>query len=574
MAVEKTVNLKVNTGDSVKKVDKLNDEIKDTTKASKEANETIGGMTGALDGLTGGAISKFKGLKGSLGGVTKGFKSLRVAIIGTGIGALVIAVTSLIQAFKGSEEGQNKLNKIMTIFGSVVGNITDKVSDLGEYIIGIFENPKAAWEDFKKAILDNLKNRFDGLLELIPALGKAITQLFKGNFSEAGTIAANAVAKVTLGVDDIVGKTKEAIEATKEFVNEIVREGEIAAAIADKRAKADKQERDLLIERAEANRRVAELRERAADKENVSIQDRIAALQEAGRIEEEITNKEIENARLRFEAKEAENALSKSTKEDLDEEARLKATLIDLETARLKKQKALTAELTTATREANAELESQIKAEQDAKAAQAAQDAKAADEALKKKEEAAKKEVEIAKFVADAEAAIREANLNNAQNAFALLGKLAGKNKALQAAAIIGESAVGIAKIVQSTQAANAAARLKYALIPAGQALAQAEITANNIGAGINIATNVAATTQALKALKSGGAVPRANVGSGGGGRGSTPPSINVVGASETSQLAEAINNRDREPVKAYVVSKEVSTAQEMDRNVIESATL
>ena len=120
-----------------------------------------------------------------------------------------------------------------------------------------------------------------------------------------------------------------------------VRESKIAAQIADQRAAADKQERALLTERAEANRKIAELREKAADKENVSVEERIAALQEAGRINEEITLKEIEAARLRFEAKKAENALSKSTKEDLDEQAQLEARLIDLETARLQKQKSL-----------------------------------------------------------------------------------------------------------------------------------------------------------------------------------------------------------------------------------------
>ena len=36
-----------------------------------------------------------------------GFKSLKVAIIGTGIGALLIAVTALGQAFTRSEEGQD-----------------------------------------------------------------------------------------------------------------------------------------------------------------------------------------------------------------------------------------------------------------------------------------------------------------------------------------------------------------------------------------------------------------------------------------------------------------------------------
>ena len=53
-----------------------------------------------------------------------------------------------------------------------------------------------------------------------------------------------------------------------------------------------------------------------------------------------------------------------------------------------------------------------------------------------------------------------------------------------------------------------------------------------------------------------------------------TPPDFNVVGASGASQLADAVAGQLNKPVKAYVVSKDVSTAQEMDRNVVDGASL
>ena len=165
----------------------------------------------------------------------------------------------------------------------------------------------------------------------------AIINVFSGNFKEAKK-----------NIDAVV-------DGIKNFGEETRKEIEIAGELADMRAKADKAERDLITSRAEANRKVAELREIAADKENISVQERIAAIKEAGRVEEEITKREIEAARLRFEAKQQENALSKSTKEDLDEEARLKARLTELETGRLRIQKALTAELTATLREEEAE---------------------------------------------------------------------------------------------------------------------------------------------------------------------------------------------------------------------------
>jgi len=45
------------------------------------------------------------------------------------------------------------------------------------------------------------------------------------------------------------------------------------------------------------------------------------------------------------------------------------------------------------------------------------------------------------------------------------------------------------------------------------------------------------------------------------------PPDFNVVGASPINQIAQALNNQ--EPQRAFVVSGDVTTAQELDRNII-----
>jgi hypothetical protein len=54
----------------------------------------------------------------------------------------------------------------------------------------------------------------------------------------------------------------------------------------------------------------------------------------------------------------------------------------------------------------------------------------------------------------------------------------------------------------------------------------------------------------------------------------SAPPSFNVVGASETNQLAQSIGQDEKQPIKAFVVSNDVSDAQSLDRNIIESASI
>jgi hypothetical protein len=78
---------------------------------------------------------------------------------------------------------------------------------------------------------------------------------------------------------------------------------------------------------------------------------------------------------------------------------------------------------------------------------------------------------------------------------------------------------------------------------------------------------------KAKQLLGSGGGGGGGNIGAGGGG-GSAPqsPSFNLVQGTGRNQLAESIGQQA--PVKAFVVARDMSTGQEMDRNIIKSASL
>jgi hypothetical protein len=47
-----------------------------------------------------------------------------------------------------------------------------------------------------------------------------------------------------------------------------------------------------------------------------------------------------------------------------------------------------------------------------------------------------------------------------------------------------------------------------------------------------------------------------------------------VVGAAPENQLAQAIGGQESQPIKAYVVSNDVTNAQALDRNIIEGASI
>ena len=357
MAKEIIVNVDVNTKDAVKGVDSLDKSVGKLDKSSDKLGKTNEKTSTGMEGMGGAAGGVVNGLKA----MSKAALAFIATPLGIVIGAIAVAVLAVKSAFTSSEAGQNKYNKIMGILGSILGNLNDKLSDFGELLIDTFSNPMAALENFGESLKTNIINRFDGLLEFIPKMGTAIKQLFEGDFAAASETAFNALGKVTTGVDNLTQSIKETTEATASFIAELEREAEIAGNIADKRAKADKIERGLIVERAKADRKIVELRSKAARQDLFTLQERKDALIEASEINEEITNKEIVAAQLRASAITAENALSKSTKEDLKAEEEAKARVIILETKKINLQKRLGTELSTI----NLQQEAQIAKEEE-----------------------------------------------------------------------------------------------------------------------------------------------------------------------------------------------------------------
>ena len=611
MAEKVVVELEVKSDKGVKDVKKLNKEISNTNKEIKQTQEASTQMGSTLDKATGGAVTKFKGLKGALKTAVTGFKSLRVAIIGTGIGALLIAITSLGQAFTRSEEGQNKFAKILGVIGSVTGNLLDLLADLGEGIISVFENPKQALIDFKNLIVENITNRFNAIIDTLGFLGSAFKKVFSGDFSGALEDAKKSGSSLIDSFTGIKNSIDKVTESTKGFVKELKEEAKIAGQIADQRAKADKVERKLIVERAEADRKVAELREKAADKDKVSAKDRIEALEEAGRINEEITNKEIQAAKLRLEAKQSENALTKSTKADLDEEANLKARLIQLETARLRQQKSITAEISGARKQEKAELDAEAKEKQDKIDKEKVEEntrleaiQKVRDD-FKQKQAEKEAETELQKIDLEEQRKIAELDklnateqqkqeiyeyyaglrtdvevkenkkkeqieklrkqqtLSDAKNTLNQIAQLAGKDSKIGKAMAIASATISGVEGVQNAYSTAQKSPITsfFPAYPIVQGALAGAVALKNISA--------------IKSVdpKGGGSstIPKP---SGGGGSVSQPPAFNVVGASDTNQLADAIGGQSQEPVRAFVVSNDVTTAQSMDRNIVDGASI
>jgi len=183
--------------------------------------------------------------------------------------------------------------------------------------------------------------------------------------------------------------------------------------------------------------------------------------------------------------------------------------------------------------------------------------------------------LEQEKALADGKKAIQDASISAIEGGLNLLKTIFEGNEDVQKGIIIAESAVGIAKMIISNNAANIAALATPQAIATSGAAAIPVIALNNISTGIGIAANIAATSKALSSLGGGGAPSSSGAGGvTGGGGAPAAPSFNVVGQSGANQIAQSIAGQNQQPLKAYVVSNDVTTGQSLDRNIINNASI
>lgn len=663
LAARKAINDKI-----TKTKEKLNDErfgLKELNKERKKANEELqesidnsaeySGVLGMVDQKTGGLISGLGGMTKSIGSATKGFNAMKIAIIGTGIGALLIALTALSQAFKSSEEGQNAWNKVMGVLGATVAVFTDRLAALGRFLIDLFTKPTETLENFGNSIKTFVMDKINQAVESLGFMGSAISKLFSGDFKGALEDAGKGIVGLNQALNPAVMLTEALVTSTKDLVKEINEEAKAAAKIADQRAEADKLDRKLITDRAEANRKRAELLEKSVNKEKFSTKERIEFLKEASELEDQITQQEIKAAQLRLDAKIAENALGDSTKEDLEEEANLKANLINLETARLMKQREVTGQIIAFTAEAAAA--DKAKADEEIANAKAVQDFK---DSLKVKD----KENKFAEIEAEKEARIKaledlkltkeeeEQMLLDIENAFKAKKKLiedeeaealavekeaflatqleeedlaleVQRQKALDELArfkgtkeeeaainakydaleldrdrikrdaeisMAQQTFAGIANLLGESSKAGKAAAVASALINTYQGITAelATKTATPWGFALKLINIASVASIGFKSVKD---ILKTNPKQAGGGgspstpsRSSTPmaepvppsapPAFNVVGASGTNQLADAIGTQSQQPIQTYVVANDVTSAQSLERSIVSGATI
>lgn len=482
-------------------LDKNNALIKENSSALEKQRLNVGNYTEsiekaapAFDKMTGGAMSAAQGI----GGITKSSLAFIATPIGAVIGAIGLALGALTAYFKSSEEGQNRLNKIMSIGSAVMEQLMNFAEAVGEALYNAFENPKQALIDFGNFLVENIVNRFEGMLELIPQLGKAVELLFEGKFSEAGTVAFDAVAKVTTGVENASAKIIGFVDQVSQAVEAGIKNG---ARLADLQAAIDANERDMIVRRAKNELEVAKLKEQALTQEKEARKQTIG---EAIKLIQELADAELKQAKLRLEQAQLELENNGNDKEAKLKVAEATAEVIKKEAERyteafkLQKQfEALDAAELARIEKLNEEKQKQIDAEN----------------ALTKK----KRQQEIDEHNAEMDQkALDDFKRQQAQLAFEQqvtqkkisftgqlgdsLAQLAGKNKDLARAGIIIGKASSIAQVVSNIGIANAKA------IAASPLTFGMPWTAINTASGaLSIGTIIAEAARALGGFATGG---------------------------------------------------------------------
>ena len=144
--------------------------------------------------------------------------------------------------------------------------------------------------------------------------------------------------------------------------------------------------------------------------------------------------------------------------------------------------------------------------------------------------------------------------------------------KALAIADVVRTASKSVSETVSSTAAANAKA-VSASPLSAGMPF----VAINTAKAALSIGSTIASASKSINSIKGNAKSLSSSApssGGGGGGGAPAPPAFNIVGASDTNQLADAIGGQSQQPVQAFVVANDVTTAQSLQNNIVEGATI
>ena len=278
-------------------------------------------------------------IKSAIGDMIPGFNQASTAAKGFGVGlnfallpitAIVLAIVGLIAYFKRTEEGANKLNKVMAIVGAVFSKITEIVSKVGETMVSAFENPKKAITELWDLIKTNIINRLTGLIDAWKAVGKVIMGVLKLDWDQVKEGAkefGESTVQALTGVDNLVGKVTDAFNKMSKEIMEVAKAG---ASLADAEAKLKVMERTAQRVQLEYQKQAEKLRQ-IRDDESKSIDERIKKNDELGEVLKKQLGAEMAIANQALKVSNMRIAIDGKSTENLDEREQALTKIADIQ---------------------------------------------------------------------------------------------------------------------------------------------------------------------------------------------------------------------------------------------------
>jgi hypothetical protein len=534
MAIVVNTTLKADTKDAVKQVEVLKKEVEKVGKAAKKSGEDISAAmqigneaTRGLDKATGGLASKL--LKVGKAAKLSG-KAMKTALISSGIGAAVVAIGLLVEYWdeiKGLVDGVN--SEQATLLKTTEDTLAAQQEQLAT--TGSMENTLKLQGKTEKEIRDLKRQQTDEIIASTELLLEQQKQV-KIQQIEAAERNKNKTSSLLFDPEEVEKEGEATIAATEETLIKL------------------KNTRDGYLLKDKENAKKA-----ANDIKNTEIE---AEKERAAAIER------IRKGLIDTEAEERAEKL-RQIKEDYDQQIALAAEFYGANSIKI-------LELKAAQKLAEDEQQAVFDEQDKARKEKIAADAKAAEELRQKTiREDLEEQARIDKEAAEYKENEYQDGYANLQNIVSTGGKkLEAVSKGLAIADIARSSFKSISSTVSATGEANAKA---VAASPLTSGMPFVGI--NTLKAALSIGSTLASAKKSISAITGNSKSPSGSSPSpSGGGGGSQPPAFNVVGASGETQLADAIGSQTQRPSKSYVVANDVTTAQEMDRNIIEGASI
>lgn len=586
MAVKKTIELDVD-------IKKAQDDIRDIREQFTDLKKSIDSVEDSAKKTAKNTEKGFKGLKGAVDRVKKGFSGLGLAIKGLGIGLVLEAFNTFKSVLQ-----QNQV--VSDAFAVAFGTVSNLFNDFINFVLNNWQKATKPITEFFESDTFNTVNdiffeivtRIKNIIEGIGGLGKALVKVFQRDFQGAADEAKNAItnfgdaikgnAEETISVQETVANTlKKVGDVIKENTKDAYENAKAEVALRNAAALAAAEQEKLRI----ANLKAAEDQRKIRDNISLTIEERIAANEKLGIILEEGIKQEKELAAVQLAAAEAALA-NNSTNIELQAEV-IRAQAAELEIAEriggiqaeqetnrialLKEKLDLTNAISQSDSEARLrELEGQALLEDgildrlELERQVAAEQKRIAEEQFENTSKLFKKgTIEYKNALEEQKAA---------QETYSNINESIKKKEEEAKLQIVSEGLNGLQQLLGESSVAGKAVAIAQSIINtyqgATKALAQGGIF-GAIGAAGVIASGLA-TVKKIVATKIPGTSDTAGaegISAPGQPITSQAPAFNVVGQSPINQLAQTIGGQ--QPVKAYVVSSDVTTAQQLDRNII-----